>query len=113
MTTPMTLSSAINVDVLGTCPLPVSRYDQILLGHGSGGSLTAELIQRIFVPGFGGDTLAALEDQATVRVSPDHSHNVLSLERRRGEASHVHVSHATPASTRRRPAQPQPSFANL
>jgi hydrogenase expression/formation protein HypE len=50
----------------GSCPVPKSRYDQILLGHGSGGQLTAELIQRLFVPAFGNDVLAALEDQATV-----------------------------------------------
>jgi hydrogenase expression/formation protein HypE len=46
--------------------VPISRYDRILLGHGSGGQLTADLIQRLFVPGFGGDVLGALEDQATV-----------------------------------------------
>jgi hydrogenase expression/formation protein HypE len=50
----------------GTCPLPSTQYDRILLGHGSGGRLTADLIQRVFVPGFGNDVLAALEDQATV-----------------------------------------------
>src|SRR6516165_3461450 len=50
----------------GTCPLPQSQYDRILLGHGSGGRLTADLIQRVFVPGFGNDILAALEDQATL-----------------------------------------------
>ena len=51
----------------GTCPVPKSQYDHILLGHGSGGQLTTDLIQRLFVPGFGNDILAALEDQATVR----------------------------------------------
>jgi hydrogenase expression/formation protein HypE len=50
----------------GTCPVPQSQYDRILLGHGSGGRLSAELIQRIFVPGFGNEILGALEDQATV-----------------------------------------------
>src|SRR5436305_11387584 len=54
---------------VGTCPLPSSQYDRILLGHGSGGRLTADLIQRIFVPGFGNDVLAALEDQATVSLN--------------------------------------------
>ncbi len=29
-----------------------------MLGHGGGGQLTAELIARVFVPGFGGDVLA-------------------------------------------------------
>jgi hydrogenase expression/formation protein HypE len=50
------------------CPVPQSRYDQILLGHGSGGQLTADLIHRLFVPGFDNDVLGALEDQATVRL---------------------------------------------
>ena len=52
-----------------TCPLPLADYEQVLLGHGSGGRLTAELIQRMFVPAFGNDVLAALEDQATVSLS--------------------------------------------
>lgn len=50
----------------GICPVPKMRSDHILLGHGSGGLLTADLIQRLFVPGFGSPILAALEDQATV-----------------------------------------------
>jgi hydrogenase expression/formation protein HypE len=53
---------------LGTCPLPRSQYDRIVLGHGSGGMLTADLIGRLFVPAFGNEVLAALEDQATVRL---------------------------------------------
>jgi hydrogenase expression/formation protein HypE len=43
-------------------------YDRILLGHGSGGLMTAELIQRLFLPAFGNGVLAALEDQATVAL---------------------------------------------
>jgi hydrogenase expression/formation protein HypE len=58
----------IGAEFLGSCPLPHSRYDRIVLGHGSGGWLTADLIQRLFVPAFGNDVLAALEDQATVRL---------------------------------------------
>lgn len=49
-----------------TCPMPHVNYEHVLLGHGSGGKLSADLIQRLFVPGFGGDVLAALEDQATL-----------------------------------------------
>lgn len=49
-----------------TCPAPASQYERIILGHGSGGKLTAELIERLFVPAFGGSVLAALEDQATL-----------------------------------------------
>jgi hydrogenase expression/formation protein HypE len=57
-----------HADLFGTCPLPRSRYDHILLGHGSGGQLTAELITRLFVPGFDTPVLAALEDQAIVEL---------------------------------------------
>jgi hydrogenase expression/formation protein HypE len=53
----------------GACPLPKSRYENVLLGHGSGGQLTADLIQGLFVPIFGNDVLGALEDQATLRIS--------------------------------------------
>ena len=63
-----TTHEAVNVAALGSCPLPQSRYDQIVLGHGSGGQLTTELIERLFLPGFGDDTLAALEDQATLTL---------------------------------------------
>src|SRR5947209_10720705 len=52
----------------GACPVPQSRYEHILLGHGSGGQLTADLIQRLFLPGFANDVLGALADQATVSL---------------------------------------------
>jgi len=51
-----------------SCPVPLSNYEHILLGHGSGGRLTADLIQRLFVPAFGNEVLSALEDQATVSL---------------------------------------------
>jgi hydrogenase expression/formation protein HypE len=54
-----------------SCPVPQASYDQILLGHGSGGRLTADLIQQVFVPGFANDILSALEDQATVALPLD------------------------------------------
>jgi hydrogenase expression/formation protein HypE len=62
----------IDAESFGTCPLPQSRYERIVLGHGGGGLLTAELIQRLFVPAFNNDVLAALEDQATVRLGGDN-----------------------------------------
>jgi hydrogenase expression/formation protein HypE len=60
--------AAPDVNVFGTCPLPVTERDRIVLGHGSGGRLTAELIRRVFVPAFDNPVLAALEDQATIDV---------------------------------------------
>jgi hydrogenase expression/formation protein HypE len=55
-------------ELFGTCPVPQSRYDRVLLGHGSGGQLSADLVRRLFVPGFDNPVLAALEDQATVSL---------------------------------------------
>ena len=48
------------------CPAPLTDHDRILLGHGSGGRMTADLIARVFLPAFANETLAALEDQATL-----------------------------------------------
>src|SRR5262249_44045403 len=56
-------------ELFGSCPVPRSHYDHILLGHGSGGTLMADLIRRVFVPGFGNSVLAALEDQATLSLN--------------------------------------------
>lgn len=52
-----------------TCPPPLRAKDTILLGHGSGGRLSAELIRDIFLPTFQNSVLAQLEDQATVNVN--------------------------------------------
>jgi hydrogenase expression/formation protein HypE len=49
-----------------SCPVPTSKYDRIVLGHGSGGRLTADLMSAVFLPAFANPTLSALEDQATV-----------------------------------------------
>lgn len=35
------------------CPLPSLNSDKVLLGHGSGGKLTSQLIEKIFLPSFG------------------------------------------------------------
>ena len=59
----------IRADLLGSsCPVPKSQFDHVLLGHGSGGQMTADLIRRLFLPAFDNPVLAAQEDQATVRL---------------------------------------------
>lgn len=50
------------------CPAPLPAKDQVLLGHGSGGKLSAELIQDIFLPAFSNPVLSQLNDQAVVSV---------------------------------------------
>jgi hydrogenase expression/formation protein HypE len=48
------------------CPVPASRYDRIVMGHGGGGKLGADLLRDIFLPNLGNEILSRLEDQATV-----------------------------------------------
>jgi hydrogenase expression/formation protein HypE len=52
-----------------SCPAPLTAKDTILLGHGSGGKLSAELIRDIFLPAFQNPVLARLDDQAIVNVN--------------------------------------------
>src|SRR5437868_9735452 len=51
-----------------SCPAPLPAKDTILLGHGSGGKLSAELIRELFLPAVGNSVLAKLNDQATVQI---------------------------------------------
>lgn len=57
-------------DLLGSCPLPFAQHDRVLLGHGSGGRLSADLIHRLFLPILGNDILSKLEDQASCSLRP-------------------------------------------
>jgi hydrogenase expression/formation protein HypE len=64
------MSEGAGVDLLQfSCPTPMASYDHVLLGHGSGGTLTADLIERVFLQGYGSSPQAALEDQATLALS--------------------------------------------
>ncbi len=51
-----------------TCPLPIPARERILLGHGSGGKLSADLLRDIFLPQLGNPVLDRLEDQAIVSL---------------------------------------------
>lgn len=50
------------------CPLPITNSEQILLGHGSGGKLSARLVEKIFLPAFRNPALEALDDQAILPI---------------------------------------------
>ena len=52
-----------------SCPIPFATKDTILLGHGSGGRLSSDLMRSIFLPAFENPVLARLDDQATVSVN--------------------------------------------
>jgi len=53
-----------------SCPLPVASLDTVQLGHGSGGRLTAELIDDVFLAHLGNEILGRLEDQAVFSLPP-------------------------------------------
>ncbi|MDQ2870400.1 MAG: hydrogenase expression/formation protein HypE, partial [Acidobacteriota bacterium] len=50
------------------CPIPISETEEILLGHGSGGKLTARLIESLILPALASPALEALDDQAVVSI---------------------------------------------
>jgi hydrogenase expression/formation protein HypE len=50
------------------CPASIATRDTILLGHGSGGKLSAELLRDVFLPAFDNPVLAKLEDQASIEI---------------------------------------------
>ncbi len=54
--------------LFGSCPIPLFEHKQIVLGHGSGGKLTSELIDSIFLPAFRNPALDKLDDQAVVAI---------------------------------------------
>lgn len=58
MASPFTLS----------CPLPLETADRVLLGHGSGGKLSAALLSDVFFRAFRSPVLARQEDQAVFEI---------------------------------------------
>jgi hydrogenase expression/formation protein HypE len=44
------------------CPLPLRDHPNIVMGHGGGGKLSADLIQHLFLPAFGNEALNRLGD---------------------------------------------------
>ncbi len=61
--------SAAVSPLFGSCPLPIFEHKNIVLGHGSGGKLTAQLIDKVFLPAFANPILDRLDDQAVLDVN--------------------------------------------
>ncbi len=56
-----------SVDISGAvCPLPLRHYDRIVMGHGSGGGMTQDLIRQCFMPYFANPALNAGNDFANL-----------------------------------------------
>ena len=48
------------------CPIPLTHKDQVVLGHGSGGKLSHDLISSLFLPAFDNPALRAGDDAGLV-----------------------------------------------
>jgi hydrogenase expression/formation protein HypE len=51
-----------------TCPLPAIDAETVLLGHGGGGKLSADLFHNIILPAFSNSFLDKMDDQATLEI---------------------------------------------
>jgi hydrogenase expression/formation protein HypE len=55
----------------GSCPLPLSQYKEIVLGHGSGGKLSQRLIESVVLPQFRNPFLEPLHDGALFSIGAE------------------------------------------
>jgi hydrogenase expression/formation protein HypE len=51
------------------CPLPLPHQEQIVMGHGSGGKMSFDLITRLFYPPFDNPALRAGDDAGVVQAN--------------------------------------------
>ena len=52
-----------------TCPLPLRDSPTVVMGHGGGGAMSAELVEHIFLPSFDDPLLGALGDSAVLDLA--------------------------------------------
>ena len=48
------------------CPMPLRDHPNVIMGHGGGGKLSAELVEHLFLPAFKNETLDNLGDSAVL-----------------------------------------------
>lgn len=53
------------------CPAPLRDAPNILMGHGGGGAMSAELIEHLFLPAFGSAADTGLGDSALLRIGAE------------------------------------------
>lgn len=61
--------AASSIGPFTDCAVPINETHEVLLGHGSGGKLTAQLIERMILPAFRNPALEALDDQAQLPLA--------------------------------------------
>ncbi|AXI90403.1 hydrogenase expression/formation protein HypE [Streptomyces griseoincarnatus] len=51
-----------------TCPAPLRDQPVVVMGHGGGGALSAELMEQVFAPAYGNAVLTGLADSAVLEL---------------------------------------------
>ncbi|WP_458077596.1 hydrogenase expression/formation protein HypE [Streptomyces sp. EMB26] len=51
-----------------TCPAPLRDQPVVVMGHGGGGALSAELMEQVFAPAYGNAVLTGLADSAVLQL---------------------------------------------
>ena len=54
-----------------SCPMPISHHDTVLIGHGSGGTLTHDLIRNLFQKQLGNPILTQGNDAALLKLGQE------------------------------------------
>ncbi|MFV0459377.1 MAG: hydrogenase expression/formation protein HypE [Actinomycetales bacterium] len=54
-----------------TCPAPLRNTPAVVMGHGGGGAMSAELVENLFLPAFGAAEDAELADSAVLPALPE------------------------------------------
>ncbi len=63
------MSDEIKIAAGFTCPVPIAARDTVLLGHGSGGKMSADLLRGLLLPALQNPILARQDDQAIVEIN--------------------------------------------
>jgi len=61
------------------CPLPLPHNERIVLGHGSGGKMSYELISKVFLPSFNNPILITGDDAGLITILKEVSNEDIRL----------------------------------
>jgi hydrogenase expression/formation protein HypE len=61
------------------CPLPLPHNERIVMGHGSGGKMSYDLISKVFLSSFDNSVLRIGDDAGAISISNQGNHSDLRL----------------------------------